>query len=286
MNILVSGANGLLGTTFRKYKDNNNNYIFKTHQEFDITNEDDIEKNLTENIDVFINCAAYTNVDKGEIDNKVFDINNKSIDLLASQCKKNNILFVHFSSDYIFSGDKSTPYTEDDTVSPLNNYGISKVLSEFSLKSSGCSYIIFRVSGLYAEFGKNFVTTIANLIKTKEQICVVNDQIETPTYTVDIVRIIKTILSKIDTSKQYSDVYHLSNEGICSFYDFAYFINKYMKVKNKIIPCSTSEYQKICSYKLANRPKYSVLDKSKIKNQFNIDIPHWTDSLHECIEKI
>ena len=288
MNILVSGSNGLLGSTFKLYQNkfNDLNFIFKSHNEFDITNINDIEKNLTKDIDIFINCAAYINADKGENDTTIFNVNYKSIENLAIQCKKNNILFIHFSSDYVFGGDKSTPYNENDNISPLNNYGISKVLGEFTLKNIDCSYIIFRITWLYAEFGKSFVTTIIRLLNEGKQINVVNDQIGTPTYSIDLVNAIIQIIQKLNLNKKYNDVYHFSNEGVCSFYDFAYFINKYYNNDINVIPCSTEEYSRICSYKLAKRPKYSVLDKTKIKNKFDIQIPHWNESLQLCINNI
>lgn len=288
MNILISGCNGLLGSTFKLFKDkyDNMNFIFKSHNEFDITNINDIENNLTKDIDIFINCAAYLNADKGEDDNTIFDVNYKSIENLANQCKKNNILFIHFSSDYVFGGDKSTPYNENDNISPLNNYGISKVLGEFTLKNINCSYIIFRITWLYAEFGKSFVTTIIRLLKEKNEINVVNDQIGTPTYTIDLVNTIISIIRQLNLDNKYNEIFHFSNEGVCSFYDFAYFINKYYNNDIKVKPCSTDEYSKICPYKLAKRPKYSVLDKTKIKNTFNLSIPHWNESLQLCINNI
>ena len=288
MNILVSGCNVLLGSTFKLLEKEfvNVHFIFKSHDEFDITNINDIQSNLNEDIDIFINCAAYINADKGEDDETIFNVNYKAIENLAIQCKKQNILFIYFSSDYVFGGDKSTPYNETDNISPLNNYGISKVLGEFILKNVGCSYIVFRITWLYAEFGKSFVSTIIRLLKERDNIYVVNDQIGTPTYTIDLVYAIMQIIYQLDLSKQYNDTYHFSNEGVCSFYDFAYFINKYYDNNIKIIPCSTDDYSKICSYKLAKRPKYSVLDKTKIKNTFNLQIPHWSDSLQKCINNI
>ena len=282
MTILVTGSNGQLGSALRLASaDSSHRYIFTDITELDITSAEAIEKFVKANsVDIIVNCAAYTAVDKAESEeSKVEEINHKAVATLAEVCKHNNATLIHISTDYIFSGEADAPYTEEDSSAPINTYGRTKLAGERAIAESGCNAIILRTSWLYSEFGHNFCKTIRELTATRSEIKVVTDQFGTPTYAGDIA---ETIVEIID-SEQYTKfgTYNYSNEGVCSWYDFACEIAQQSGNNEcKITPCSTADYPT-----KAQRPRYSALDKSKIKATFGIAISAWQESLAKCIKK-
>ena len=293
MNILVTGANGQLGNEIRILTgDSRHNYIYTDVVEaegnlttmLDITNAEDVKAMVANhNIDVIINCAAYTNVDAAE-DNEALaeKLNSEAPAILANAMAETGGLLVHISTDYVFGGDPyNTPCREDQKGTPTGVYGATKLRGEQRITASGCKYLIIRTAWLYSEFGKNFVKTMLNLTSTKSQLKVVFDQTGTPTYAYDLAKAIVEIVE----SKKYEGnegIYHYSNEGVCSWYDFTKMIAEMAgHTECDIQPCHSSEFpSKVV------RPSYSVLDKSKIKAVFDLTIPYWTDSLRICIQNI
>lgn len=293
MNILVTGANGQLGNEIRILTgDSRHNYIYTDVVEaegnrtsmLDITNAEDVKAMVTNhNIDVIINCAAYTNVDAAE-DNEALaeKLNSEAPAILANAMAETGGLLVHISTDYVFGGEPyNTPCREDQKGTPTGVYGATKLRGEQRITASGCKYLIIRTAWLYSEFGKNFVKTMLNLTSTKPQLKVVFDQTGTPTYAYDLAKAIVEIVE----SKKYEGnegIYHYSNEGVCSWYDFTKMIAEMAgHTECDIQPCHSSEFpSKVV------RPSYSVLDKSKIKAVFGLTIPYWTDSLRICIQNI
>ena len=293
MNILVTGANGQLGNELRIVtRESRHKYIYTDVVEtdgnpttlLDITNADDVKAIVAnKNIDVIINCAAYTNVDAAE-DNVALaqKLNSEAPAILANAMAEKGGLLVHISTDYVFGGDPyNTPCREDQKGTPTGVYGATKLRGEELIAASGCKYLIIRTAWLYSEFGKNFVKTMLNLTSTKPQLKVVFDQTGTPTYAYDLAKVIV----KIVESKKFEGnegIYHYSNEGVCSWYDFTKIIAKMAgHTECDIQPCHSSEFpSKVV------RPSYSVLDKSKIKRVFGLSIPYWTDSLRICIQNI
>ena len=285
MNILVTGANGQLGNGMRVVAQNStDNYIFTDVTELDITDASAVEKTIrNNNINVVINCAAYTNVDKAENDREFAEIlNAKAVENLAVAIRKNNGLLIHVSTDYVFGGTKNnTPCTEDEPVNPTGVYGITKLHGEQAVIGSGCHYIIIRTAWLYSEFGKNFLKTMLNFTATKPQLKVVFDQVGTPTYAYDLAKVIFDIIENRKFEGKYG-IYHYSNEGVCSWFDFAKMIAEYTgNTECDIQPCYSDEFPSPVT-----RPSYSVLDKTKIKESFGISVPYWTDSLRACIANI
>lgn len=285
MNILVTGANGQLGSEMRIVaEDSANNYIFTDVAELDITDADAVmEAVKSNNIDVIINCAAYTNVDKAEDDADFAELlNAKAVKNLAIAMKAVDGLLVHISTDYVFGGDPyNTPCCEDQKGTPTGVYGVTKLHGEQNILASGCKHIIIRTAWLYSEFGKNFVKTMLNLTATKSSLKVVFDQCGTPTYAYDLAAIIFDI---VENGKFVGNdgIYHYSNEGVCSWFDFTKMIAEYAGNCNcDIQPCHSDEFPS-----KVKRPAYSVLDKTKIKNTFGITIPYWTDSLKKCLANI
>ena len=293
MNILVTGANGQLGNEIRILTgDSRHNYIYTDVVEaegnrttmLDITNAEDVKAMVANhNVDVIINCAAYTNVDAAE-DNEALaeKLNSEAPAILANAMAEAGGLLVHISTDYVFGGDPyNTPCREDQKGTPTGVYGATKLSGEQRITASGCKYLIIRTAWLYSEFGKNFVKTMLNLTSTKPQLKVVFDQTGTPTYAYDLAKAIVEIVE----SKKYEGnegIYHYSNEGVCSWYDFTKVIAEMAGYTEcDIQPCHSSEFpSKVV------RPSYSVLDKSKIKAVFGLTIPYWTDSLRICIQNI
>ena len=293
MNILVTGANGQLGNEIRILTgDSRHNYIYTDVVEaegnrttmLDITNAEDVKALVANhNVDVIINCAAYTNVDAAE-DNEALaeKLNSEAPAILANAMAETGGLLVHISTDYVFGGDPyNTPCREDQKGTPTGVYGATKLRGEQRITASGCKYLIIRTAWLYSEFGKNFVKTMLNLTSTKPQLKVVFDQTGTPTYAYDLAKAIVEIVE----SKKYEGnegIYHYSNEGVCSWYDFTKMIAEMAgHTECDIQPCHSSEFpSKVV------RPSYSVLDKSKIKAVFGLTIPYWTDSLRICIQNI
>lgn len=257
-------------------------YLFTDINELDITSVEAVETFVeSEKVDVVINCAAYTAVDLAEENEATADtINHKAVALLAKVCAKYDATLVHISTDYIFDGNTSAPYTEEDEPAPLGAYGRTKLAGERAVAASGCRHIILRTSWLYSEFGKNFVKTIRNFISTGKRFKVVNDQIGTPTYAGDLAEAIVAIVEGGQLHK--CGTYHYSNIGECSWYEFAVDIGKMSGYKECIVcPCTTAEYPT-----KAQRPKYSVLNKSKFIDTFGLAIPEWKISLARCIERL
>lgn len=299
MNILITGANGQLGNEMRLIsKTSPHRFIFSDVSQvegvettfLDITDIDEIRKIVAkEAVDVIVNCAAYTNVDKAEEEPEISELlNSKAPENLAIVMKETGGLLVHISTDYIFGGSQyNTPCTEGHEGNPTGIYGATKLDGEKKIIASGCKYVIIRTAWLYSEFGKNFLKTILNLTSTRSEISVVFDQVGTPTYALDLAKAIAEILQ--DYAKQiqertYSNtgIYHFSNEGVCSWYDFAKMIAEIScRMNCKVKPCHSSEFpSKVV------RPSYSVLDKTKIKTTFGIEIPYWVESLKQCISNL
>ena len=319
MNILVTGVNGQLGNEMRIVaKDSTDKYIFTdvcdehsdsiemlhklagedidtSTTKLDITNLDAIHKMVRENdVKVIINCAAWTNVDGAE-DPEKYDIvemlNAKAPENLAIAMKEVNGLLVHISTDYVFGGDPyNTPCKEDQKGTPTGVYGLTKLHGEQKIQATGCNYVILRTAWLYSEFGKNFVKTMLNLTSTKPQLKVVFDQTGTPTYAYDLAQAISTILEDykketLTVNKEpyiSNGIYHFSNEGVCSWFDFTKMIAEYAgNTDCEIQPCHSDEFPSP-----VKRPAYSVLDKTKVKVTFRITIPYWTESLKKCISNL
>lgn len=291
MNILVTGANGQLGNEMRLLsQESSDKYIFTDVNQaegyetvfLDITDIDSIRKLVLEhNINVIVNCAAWTNVDGAEDPDKyelVEKLNATAPENLAKAMKEVDGWLVHISTDYVFGKEPyNTPCKEDQQGTPTGVYGQTKLLGEQNVIATGCKYIIIRTAWLYSEFGKNFCKTMLNLTATKPQLKVVFDQVGTPTYAWDLATAIVTALKKPVVG-----VYHYSNEGVCSWYDFTKMIAEYASHKEcDIQPCHSSEFPSSVT-----RPSYSVLDKTKIKETFGITIPYWTNSLKKCIDNL
>ena len=284
-NILVTGYNGQLGNELRlvvEEKDKVNNYFFTDVEELDITNKSDVSKFLhANNIDVVVNCAAYTNVDKAEDEKEIADlINHIGVKNLAESCKERDGFMIHISTDYVFDGTKNTPYTETDKTKPLGVYGETKLRGENAIINSGCEYVIIRTSWLYSSFGNNFLKTMQRLTAEKESIKVVFDQVGTPTYAGDLANVIYTIIQR-DEDDIKNQIYHYSNEGVCSWYDFAVAINEISGNNCNVLPCHSNEFPS-----KVTRPSHSVLDKSKFKNALGIEIPYWRVSMLTCIKTL
>ena len=284
MNILVTGANGQLGCEMRRLGAvSPNNYIFTDVAELDITNADAVMHVARHySIDAIVNCAAYTNVDKAESDEATAElINATAVANLAAAMKEVGGTLFHVSTDYVFGSEGNTPRTEDMPLNPLGVYGRTKLHGEQAILESGCKALIFRTAWLYSEFGNNFLKTMMRLTAEKEQLNVVFDQVGTPTYAGDLALAIFSIL-EAGVYEGNEGVYHFSNEGVCSWYDFAVEIAAVAgNTGCRINPCHSSEFPSP-----VKRPPYSVLDKTKIKNTFDIDIPHWRESMEYCIKRI
>lgn len=284
MNILVTGANGQLGNEMRRLGAvSPNNYIFTDVAELDITNADTVLSVVKEcGIEAIVNCAAYTNVDKAESDEATAElINSTAVSNLARAMKEVGGTLFHVSTDYVFGLDGNTPRTEDMPVNPLGVYGRTKLNGELAIKESGCKALIFRTAWLYSEFGNNFLKTMMRLTAEREQLNVVFDQVGTPTYAGDLALAIFSII-EAGVYEGNEGIYHFSDEGVCSWYDFAVEIAAAAGNTNcRINPCHSSEFPSPVT-----RPPYSVLDKTKIKNTFDIDIPHWRESMEYCIKRI
>lgn len=293
MNILVTGANGQLGNELRIVAaKSGDNYIFTDVNQvegvettyLDITDIDTIQKMVSDNgVGAIINCAAYTNVDGAESNRPVAELLNATApENLAKVMAEVGGLLVHVSTDYVFGKEPyNTPCKEDQTGTPTGVYGETKLLGEQKIMASGCNYIIIRTAWLYSEFGKNFCKTMLNLTATKPELKVVFDQVGTPTYAYDLAKAIYDIV----TERKYvgnTGVYHYSNEGVCSWFDFTKMIAEYSgQTECSVQPCHSNEFPSPVT-----RPSYSVLDKTKIKETFGVAVPYWTDSLKICIKNL
>ena len=293
MKILITGANGQLGNCMRNaverayhnaQRTTHDEYIFTDVAELDITNADAVAKIVKDNdVKVIVNCAAYTNVDKAESDAEFAEIlNAKAVRNLADAMKANDGTLIHISTDYVFGGSQgNTPRTESEPTNPTGIYGLTKLHGEQQIEESGVKALIFRTAWLYSEYGKNFVKTMLNLTSTKPQLKVVFDQVGTPTYAQDLADAIFSIIENRQMDGN-EGIYHYSNEGVCSWYDFTKSIAE-IAGNNEcdIQPCHSDEFPSPVT-----RPSYSVLDKTKIKDTFGISVPYWTDSLKKCIQNI
>ena len=284
MNILVTGANGQLGCEMRRLGAvSPNNYIFTDVAELDITDASAVLVAVKENgIEAIVNCAAYTNVDKAESDEETAElINATAVGNLARAMKEVGGTLFHVSTDYVFGCDGNTPRTEDMPLNPLGVYGRTKLHGEQAILESGCKALILRTAWLYSEYGNNFLKTMMRLTAEREQLNVVFDQVGTPTYAGDLALAIFSII-EAGVYEGNEGIYHFSNEGVCSWYDFAVEIAAAAgNTGCRINPCHSSEFPSPVT-----RPPYSVLDKTKIKNTFDIDIPHWRESMEYCIKRI
>ncbi len=282
MNVLVTGANGQLGNEMRLMAQNSSHhYIFTDVEELDITDINDILQTVKEKeIQIIVNCAAYTNVDKAEND---FDIanalNNIAVGRLANVAKAQNATLIHISTDYVFNGNNHIPYTEDDITDPIGVYGKTKLAGEETIKKVGCNYIILRTAWLYSKWGNNFVKTMQKLTLEKDSLSVIFDQIGSPTYAKDLAHAISLIIERNMLNQQ--GIYHYSNEGVCSWFDFAKEICELSGHNCNITPIHSQDYPS-----KVTRPHYSVLDKTKFKETFGSPVPYWKDSLKKCINEL
>lgn len=284
LNILVTGANGQLGNEMRRLGAvSPHNYLFTDVAELDITDAAAVgELMRRERIDIVVNCAAYTNVERAEEDEATAHLLNcEAVRNMAEAAAATGATLIHVSTDYVFDGQGHLPYREEDPTSPLGAYGRTKLAGEQAVIDSGCKYLIFRTAWLYSEFGNNFLKTMLRLTAEREELKVVFDQIGTPTYAGDLALAIFAIIE----GERYAGnegVYHFTNEGVTSWYDFAVEIAAAAGHDAcRILPCHTAEFPT-----KAARPAYSVLDKTKIKRMFGIEIPHWRESMLYCLEKL
>lgn len=278
-NILVTGANGQLGSELRKIGFTPLDEVWFTDvTELDITSYDAVNKFVEEKeIDTIINCAAYTAVDKAEDEPELAaKINAEAVSNLAKVAYKQDCLLIHISTDYVFDGTATEPYTEKSKTCPLGVYGKTKLEGEEMIAKSHCMAIIIRTAWLYSTFGNNFVKTILRLAGERENLNVVADQIGSPTYAEDLAKAIVKIMEN-DERVEYAGTYHFSDAGVCSWYDFATEIVRLSGSKCQVHPVTTAEYPT-----KTDRPAYSVLDKSKIKSVFDVEVPEWKDSLARC----
>lgn len=290
--VLVTGANGQLGNEMRIIaKGREEKFLFTDVCEqdgvetlfLDITDIEAVRRVVKEqNIGVIVNCAAYTNVDGAETDPSLAEeLNAAAPENLAKAMKEAGGLLVHISTDYVFGKEPyNIPCREDQQGTPTGVYGLTKLQGEQRVMATGCNYVIIRTAWLYSEFGKNFCRTMMNLTATRQELKVVFDQAGTPTYAMDLAKAIITVISKFDGSQ--TGIYHYSNEGVCSWYDFAKMIAKYNGTTEcDVQPCHSDEFPST-----VKRPSYSVLDKTKIKSVFGVEVPYWTDSLKVCISNL
>lgn len=283
MNILITGCNGQLGKEFQKISKSeiDYNWLFTDIDTLDISNSSDVDNYFNENkVDICINCAAYTAVDKAEDEEeKARLINADAAKILANTCKHHNSLLIHISTDYVFDGISEHPYKENHKVCPNTVYGKTKAEGEQNIIESNCSYIIVRTSWLYSSYGNNFVKTMLRLGSEREFVNVVYDQNGNPTWAYDLACAIMLLIQRTDNNVH--EIFHYSNEGIIPWNNFAEAIFSISNKQCKVIPISTKDYGS-----KANRPAFSALDKTKIKEYTGIKIPFWRDSLIKCIEEI
>jgi dTDP-4-dehydrorhamnose reductase len=280
--IVITGANGQLGQELREASNNypQFEFIFLSKDDLQISDDASVKKFFSETDPSFcINCAAYTAVDKAESEKeKAFLINAEAVGIIAAACKNSSTKLIHLSTDYVFDGNSSTPLTEDDAVSPINIYGASKLKGEELAFKNNEETIVIRTSWVYSEFGNNFVKTMMRLMKERESINVINDQIGSPTYAADLAN---AILQIINSEKFTPGIYNYSNDGRISWFDFAKTIQELISSSCKIDPIPTAQYPTP-----AKRPHFSLLDKKKIKETYNISIADWKKSLAVCISRL
>ncbi len=284
MNILITGSNGQLGSEIRAIASQFSDYnlFFTDIAELDLTNYKQVESYFEENnISVCVNCAAYTAVDKAEDEHSLaMLVNSDVVGNLAKVCKKNEALLIHVSTDYVFDGTHFKPYEETDPPAPNSYYGLTKLKGEEAVFANTNKAVIIRTSWLYSSYGNNFVKTMIRLGKERDELGVVVDQIGTPTHAADLAMAIMLIIQK-NGNKAVKEIYHYSNEGVISWYDFAIAIMKEANVSCRVNAIESKNFPA-----KANRPFYSVLNKAKLKNDFQIEVPYWLDSLKVMVSQL
>ena len=285
MKVLITGSNGQLGSEILQLVDKYDHFefIFKDLPDLDICDEKAINDFIkVQNIGVVINCAAYTAVDKAEKDNEAAElVNSVGVSNIVKALEKIKSKLIHISTDYVFNGNNSEPYKESDPVSPIGVYAETKRAGELAVINSDIDAIVIRTSWLYSAYGNNFVKTMLRLGREKESLNIISDQIGTPTHAKDLAKTCLDILSKSERLSKKRKIYHYSNEGVASWYDFAISIMDLARLNCKVKPIETKDYPT-----LAKRPHYSVLNKAKIKEDFKVEIPHWRESLKECLNRL
>lgn len=291
MKILVTGANGQLGLSLRRLAAAPHSWLFTDVTDgpdtvrLDITDPVAIRSIVEkEGIEAIVNCAAYTNVDAAEDNEALAELlNATAVGYLAAAMKEAGGFLVHISTDYVFGAEPyNTPCREEQKGTPTGVYGLTKLHGEQAILRSGVRHLILRTAWLYSEYGRNFVKTMLSLTATKPSLKVVFDQAGTPTYATDLARTIVDILPQVAADESKCGIYHYSNEGVCSWFDFTKMIAEYSgQLSCDILPCHSDEFPS-----KVRRPAYSVLDKSKIKETFGISVPYWTDSLKQCIANL
>jgi dTDP-4-dehydrorhamnose reductase len=282
-NIIVVGGKGQLGQCLQEKVNNasqNYTFTFLGSADFDITSAEQTAAVFEKyNPQYCINCAAYTAVDQAEEDQQnAFEINEYAVKRLAENCLKYNTTLIHISTDFVFNGDSSIPLTEDLATNPVNVYGLSKLKGEQEIGNLLEQYYIIRTSWLYSEKANNFVKTMLKLSQSRSELTVIYDQVGTPTYAMDLADV---ILQVVQNDPKAYGLYHYSNEGVASWYDFAKAVFEFAEVDMKVLPVASSAF-----VTKAKRPHYSVLDKSKIKSALGIEIPYWRDSLNRCVQNL
>jgi len=282
--ILVTGANGQLGSELQALATAHSEYdfVFTGRRELDLSSSESIKNFFKERqFDVIINCTAYTAVDKAESDEEMaYAINHKAVETLAIIAKEKNISLIHISTDYVFDGSSFKPYIEDEPTNPQSIYGSSKLAGEEALQSINPeNSLIIRTSWVYSSFGNNFVKTMLRLGREREELGVIFDQVGTPTYARDLASAILTIIPQL--SNDDVEILHYSNEGVCSWYDFAIAIFEMQSITCHVNPIETKAYPTP-----ATRPHYSLLNKTKIKENYTVTIPYWRDSLRQALQSM
>lgn len=280
--ILITGADGQLGMEFRALAENvsSHDFVFVNKKQLSITDSFALDSFFFENkFSHCINCAAYTFVDKAETESELaFHINADAPGVLAAACKIYKVQLIHFSTDYVFDGEKAGAYTEEDTTNPRNIYGVSKLQGEINIQKNDSSALIIRTSWVFSSFGTNFVKTMIKLMNEREYLSIVNDQFGSPTYAADLANAVMMI---IDDGKIIPGIYNYSNEGITSWYEFALEIQSIIMTDCSIQPIPSAQY-----LTSAKRPLNSTLDTSKVREVYNLIIPNWRQSLRQCIDLI
>lgn len=279
MNVLVTGADGQLGNEMRRVAaDSMHRYVFTDVAQLDITDREAVVRMMSaESVDIIVNCAAYTNVDKAEDDRRAAElVNHLAVANLASAAAARGALLIHVSTDYVFDGNHCTPYREDEEPGPTGVYGMTKLAGERAIEASGCRHIILRTAWLYSRWGKNFLKTMLRLTAERDTLGVVFDQVGTPTYAGDLADAVGWIIDGGMYDRQ--GIYHFTDEGVCSWYDFAVAIARAAGHDCDIRPLHSDEYPA-----KVRRPSYSVLDKSKFRSTFGFRPPYWADSMIKCI---
>lgn len=285
MNILITGKNGQLGSDIERLAPlyTRFNFIFTDVAELDITQAELVNTFFSKHpIDLVINCAAYTAVDKAEEEIDLANlVNNIAVKNLVQACITHKSRIIHISTDYVFDGSNNLPYLETDAVSPIGVYGKTKRLGEEQLLNSNVVGVILRTSWVYSCYGNNFVKTMIRLGQERDSLNVIFDQVGTPTYARDLAKACLDIADQIQNWPVKPEVYHYSNEGVCSWYDFSTTIMELMKIECKVLPIETKDYPT-----LSKRPQYSVLNKKEIKRKFHLEIPYWKTALVDCLNDI